>query len=953
MIDQRTHLKRLTGLFSVNHAQYKSNDYDESNTRTDFIDKFFELLDWDVRNEQGFSENYREVIREDKVKIDGQQKAPDYCFRIGGVRKFFVEAKKPGVNIKDTPEPAFQVRRYAYTAKLPLSILTNFEEFAVYDTRIKPDKNDKASAARIFYCTFREYDQHFDFIRDTFSKNAILKGSFDRYVEENKNKKGATAIDEDLLLFVEDWRVELAKNIALRNPDISIYNLNTVVQKTIDRILFLRIAESRGIEDVDLLKTMSQGINVYKHLNQLFINANIKYNSGLFKSETWIENVKIDDRILSNIIVNLYYPDCPYEFAVLPVEILGNIYEKFLGKTIHFKGVKGGHTAVIEEKPEVRKAGGVYYTPQYIVDYIVQNTVGALIKDKTPDEIAALRFVDPACGSGSFLVGAYQYLLNYHLDYYTKEKNRKAAVKKEKIYEAAHNTYRLTIAEKQQILQNNIYGVDIDSQAVEVTKLSLYLKLLENEGIEAGGQLEFDMALLPSLEDNIKCGNSLIGTDFYTATLDFDDEVARKVNCFDWEKEFPEVFSPRMSANKEKNLTTKGTKDTKEEKDGGFDAVIGNPPYVLVFDESNKKYIEDKYTQFQRNNDLYVAFIVKAISLLKQKGAFSFITPNTYLKGDYFKALREYIRQFRMNEVVDFGIKSVFKAANVFTAITNISKEKPLQKWTLKSDLDVVRGKINSSSEIFVLENLLITKLNQYTRFDDVLLIKDVGYNYWSEGRGKVRGDSIGSRVLYSGTKENDKDIPYYKGANIQKYVLSKPSQYLRHNYNKFLKENDTFRFTPELLETKPKIIYRQTSSSLIGAIDAEGYHNDKTVHLILLKDSIKVDLRYVLALFNSRLLNYCYQNATEEQGRAFAQVKTVNVKKLPFVLPDKTTHNKLVSLVDKMLELKRKEHDEPNPQVKTMIERQIGAVDGQIDEAVYRLYGLAEEEIKVVEGEG
>ncbi|GHT79388.1 adenine methyltransferase [Spirochaetia bacterium] len=919
-----------------------------------------------MRNEQGFSENYREVIREDKVKTDGQHhtrqgvQAPDYCFRTGGTRKFFVEAKKPAVNIKENSEPAYQVRRYAYTAKLPLSILTDFEEFAVYDTRIKPDKNDKASTARIFYCTFQEYEQHFDFIYNTFSKNAILKGSFDRYVEENKNKKGTTPIDEDLLVFVEDWRVELAKNIALRNADISIYNLNTLVQKIIDRMLFLRIAESKGIEDADLLKTVSACQNVYKHLNQLFINANIKYNSGLFQPETWMEQAAIDDKILSNIIVNLYYPDCPYEFAVLPVEILGNIYEKFLGKTIRFKGVKGKadgvrqHSAVIEEKPEVRKAGGVYYTPQYIVDYIVQNTVGVLINGKTPEEIAALRFVDPACGSGSFLVGAYQYLLNYHLDYYSNEKNRKAAIKKEKIYEAAHHVYKLTIAQKQQILQNNIYGVDIDSQAVEVTKLSLYLKLLENEGNEAGGQLEFDMALLPSLEDNIKCGNSLIGTDFYTqGDLGLTDEEQFKVNCFDWEKEFPDVFSSRMSANKEKNLTTKDTKITKEEKGGGFDAVIGNPPYVLVFEESNKKYIEEKYPQFQRNNDLYVAFIIKAISLLKQQGAFSFITPNTYLKGDYFKALRTFLIQYKINEVVDFGIKSVFKAANVFTAITNVSKEKPAQKWVLKSDMDVVRGKINSSSDIFALENSLITKLNQYTKFDDVLIIKDVGYNYWSEGRGKVRGDSIGSRVLYAGAKENDKDIPYYKGVNIQKYILSKPSQYLRHNYNKFLKENDTFRFTPELLETKPKIIYRQTSSSLIGAMDTEGYHNDKTVHLILLKDSIKVDLRYVLALFNSRLLNYCYQTATEEQGRAFAQVKTVNVKKLPFVLPDKTAHDKLVALVDKMLELKRKEHDEPNPQVKTVIGRQIGAVDRQIDEAVYRLYGLTDEEIKAVEGEG
>jgi hypothetical protein len=308
--------------------------------------------------------------------------------------------------------------------------------------------------------------------------------------------------------------------------------------------------------------------------------------------------------------------------------------------------------------------------------------------------------------------------------------------------------------------------------------------------------------------------------------------------------------------------------------------------------------------------------------------------------------------QFRINEVVDFGNKLVFKDANVFTAMTNVTKENPANEWTLKSGIDTVRGKINSSADVFIIGNVFLDKLNKCIKFDDVLMIKDVGYNYWSIGRGKIRGDSIGSRILYSGTRENAKDVPYYKGSNIQKYILSKPAQYLRHNFGKFLKENDIFRFTHELLETRPKIVYRQTSGSLIGAIDTEGYHNDKTVHLILLKDNTKIDLKYVLALFNSKLLNYYYQAITEEQGRVFAQVKTVNVKKLPFVVPDKARHDKLVSLVDQMLVLKKKEQAEAVPQTKTMIGRQIQAVDTQIDTLVYELYGLTEDEIKIVERE-
>ena len=219
-------LQNLKDKFEENASQYRGNLYDEAKTRLDFIDEFFKLLDWDVNNTQGYSERYREVVVEDKIKIQGGQKAPDYSFRVGPERKFFVEAKKPSVNVKTASEPAFQIRRYGYSAKLPLSILTNFEEFAVYDTRIKPEKTDDASVARIFYCTYQDYINNFEFLYNTFSRTAILKGRLDRYVEENKNKKGTSEVDKELLKTLESWREDLAKNIALNNPKISLHELN-------------------------------------------------------------------------------------------------------------------------------------------------------------------------------------------------------------------------------------------------------------------------------------------------------------------------------------------------------------------------------------------------------------------------------------------------------------------------------------------------------------------------------------------------------------------------------------------------------------------------------------------------------------------------------------------------------------------------------------------------------
>jgi type I restriction-modification system DNA methylase subunit len=433
----------LVNTFEYNIDQYKSKSYDEANTRVDFIDKFFECLDWDVRNTENCAEQYRQVVREDKVTIQGKPKAPDYSFRIYGQRKFFVEAKKPSVDIVKDSESAFQIRRYGYTANLPLSILTNFEHFIIYDTRIKPTKDDNSSVARINLYSFKDYVAKFEEIYGLFAFKSILKGSFDKFIQETKSKKGTSEVDKEFLKVIDEWRINLAKNIALRNKDLSIDELNYSIQKIIDRIIFLRISEDRQTEEYKQLFHIVEKENNYKLIDKLFKEAYKKYNSDIFRPEEFISKLSIDDNALKSIIKGMYYPDCPYEFSVLPIEILGNIYEQFLGKTIR---LTPSHQAKIEEKPEVKKAGGVYYTPQYIVDYIVKNTVGEKInelasqskaKDKQakPEDIEKIKILDPACGSGSFLIGAYDYLLRYHLDYYTANKTRiDKAIKDRKLY---------------------------------------------------------------------------------------------------------------------------------------------------------------------------------------------------------------------------------------------------------------------------------------------------------------------------------------------------------------------------------------------------------------------------------------------------------------------------------------------------------------------------------------
>jgi len=250
-------IRQLVERFEEHREAYRSGRYNETQLRREFLDPFFEALGWDIFNKQSHAEPYKDVIHEDSLLIEGENKAPDYAFRMGGTRKFFVEAKKPAVNIEFNIHPAFQLRRYAWSAKLPLGILTDFEEFAIYDCRVKPDKADKASTGRVKLLSYKDYIEKWDEIAAIFSREAVLKGSFDEYAEGMKTKKGTTEVDDAFLAEIERWRDILARNIAIRNESLSVRELNYAVQMTIDRIVFLRICEDRGVERDEQLKEIA------------------------------------------------------------------------------------------------------------------------------------------------------------------------------------------------------------------------------------------------------------------------------------------------------------------------------------------------------------------------------------------------------------------------------------------------------------------------------------------------------------------------------------------------------------------------------------------------------------------------------------------------------------------------------------------------------------------------
>ena len=907
-------ISELVKRFEQQFESYKQSAYNETLTRQDFINPFFKSLGWDVDNEQGYAEAYREVIHEDRLKISGVSKAPDYSFRlVGGKKLFFVEAKKPSVLVKEEIPPAYQIRRYGWSAKLPISIITDFEEFSVYDCTVKPNPTDKASTARIKYVTFRDYEKEFDFFWETFGKENVLKGSFDKFVKSDTHKKGTATVDKEFLQSLDEWRTYLATSIAINNKKLDEDEINFAVQQIIDRLIFLRIAEDRNVEPFGSLKQTLTG-DMYKNLFNLFKQADDKYNSGLFdfKKDRISEHLTIDNKVLKNIITDMYYPS-PFAFDAMPVEIMGTAYEQFLGKVIR---ITPAHHAKIEEKPEVRKAGGVYYTPQYIVDYIVKNTVGKLCDGKTPAEISKLKIVDPACGSGSFLIGAFQYLLDFHKNYYTQGGKISKGAKANTLTPEGN----LTTAEKKRILLNNIYGVDIDVNAVEVTKLSLLLKCMEGEteASIAHQTKMFHERVLPSLESNIKSGNSLIDTDFYSGTLDFGDE--KKIKPFNWQKGFPEVF-----------------------KQGGFDAVIGNPPYLKLTANNSEptllSYYQSKFQSYSggSSKNLFQLFLERVKNISPQ--IFSFIVPEALLTTDSNGKLREILLQsFNINSIVTFD-HFVFEDATIGTTII---------VGEIKSNEKTKIIRIDNEKKEHLIQKI---KLNKGTDTWDVSF-DDASKSVTNKmlNNSKLMGELV--EMSKGMVVKNRKDVLTEKSSrNSLPFLLGNCMNRYTYHYDKYAdyKKLEIIGGTRDFIKqtTIPRLLIRRTGKSLCSTYSNEPELIESTLYILR---SSKIDLKYLLGLLNSKVLSYYLSKRLVTNSQGFPQILMGQLEQLPIVKANEKNQDEIINLVNQLLELNKEKTDTKLQSKVLQIETKIDFCENRINQIVYQLYGLTKEEIEIVE---
>jgi len=959
-----TVVRDLVERFETNRDAYHAGSYNETQLRREFLDPLFRALGWDIDNTAGYAEAYKDVIHEDAIRIGAFVKAPDYCFRIGGARKFFLEAKKPAVDIRGGTSPAFQLRRYAWSAKLPLSILSDFEEFAVYDCRVRPAKDDPASTARVFFCTCDEFEDQWDWIASVFSREAVLKGSFDKYAEGNRTKRGTAEVDDDFLATIEAWRADLARNLALRNPQLSQRELNFAVQRIIDRIIFLRICEDRGIENYGRLQALTGGDRIYPRLCELFYHADQRYNSGLFHFRTdpsrseppdeLTASLGVDDKLLRDLLGGLYYPESPYEFSVFSADILGQVYEQFLGKVIR---LTEGHQAKVEEKPEVRKAGGVYYTPTYIVDYIVRNTVGALVDGKTPKQAEPLRVLDMACGSGSFLIGAYQYLLDWHLVWYTANDPERWARGRKPALVQTRGGWRLTIDERKRILLSNLYGVDIDAQAVEVTKLSLLLKVLEGETQQT---LQPSFALfheraLPDLGCNIKCGNSLIGSDFYQqpGLPLMDMEETLRINAFDWDgpRGFPEIM-----------------------KAGGFDAVIGNPPYLGGREWTGelwrqRPYYLRAYECMTDQYDLYGLFVQKTVGITRTGGRLGLITPNTWFNNDHYLRLREWVlARTEVRVIGDFRDVRVFRHATVLpVVVVGVRTDRPdagllceVQQFSSPSNSRVFA----SSAAIWKAFAGCVFNLSISANDIPVLRRMEVngvplgelaevrfGVKVYQRGKGvpPQSGGEAADRAFEAETRLSDEHLPYVWGEHVLPWRVQSQRAWLRYGPHLAEPRNVQLFMGPRVL------VRRILGSRLILCPVVDTMVADQLVHTVK-PAGPRADFRFLAAVLASRPLAYYLRKRFNRTEKVFPEVRVAELRSLPVPCETGTgaggdqPQQQVAALADRMLALHAQLGAAKLPQEREALQRQIEVTDQQIDRLVYELYGLTDEEIRIVE---
>lgn len=663
-------LQILVDRFTTNIEFYKDtrNAYNEHSCRIEYIDPLLKLLGWDVANEKGLAPQYREVIAEN---YSTRSDRPDYTVTLRGVPKFFVEAKKPAVDITKDAAPAVQTRKYGWNAKHKLAVLTNFEHLAIYDTCHIAHEDDGCAVARYRLYHYTEYIEKFAEISSLISRNSVYSGKFDSYLDENFPATGGHTQEVDILFLsqLNEWRVALSNELYAKGGRYaSLEVLNDVVQEFINQIVFLRICEDKNLPLYHKLKeTITDPTQLKDKLEELFRSADRRYNSGMFSGDDIIFDLSCD--VIKDIIEDLYYPQSPYLFNIIEPNLLGKIYEMFLTEQLV---LLDNNTIGLGRKKDCQNRS-VVTTPTEIVKYMVEKTLSIVCAGKTPIEILDIRVADIACGSGIFLEEAFAFLQDYCVQWYISHGQT------DHLVEIGVDLYKLSLQEKKEILCSCIYGIDIDIHAVEVAKFSLLLKLIEDETAPSVAEV---VPILPNLGSNIHFGNSLVSQS-ELAGISGAARQMMDIVPFEWN----------------------------EINDGnGFDAIIGNPPYVntegmhALLPSAEVEVYKKKYKTSHKQFDKYFIFIEQALNKIKEKGFVCYIVPNKFFKIGAGEKLRNLIaKKHMLVSLDDFGDAQLFEDKTIYSSIILLTKE---------SQPTFVYSSVDSANKLWAGEEVSSIELN-------------------------------------------------------------------------------------------------------------------------------------------------------------------------------------------------------------------------------------------------
>ncbi|MFH1591988.1 MAG: N-6 DNA methylase [Candidatus Woesearchaeota archaeon] len=918
-------LKKLVNDYNSNKEKYYKML--EANVETKLIEELFiGVLGW----------SKKDFEKQAKAKRGQKTGHADYAFKIGEKIVFYLEVKQ--VNISLDKEADKQVISYSLSKRISFAVSTNFRTLKIFCV-----EDEKNSVFRLFNSP-EEYISRFDDLyylsKESFEKNELLNRA-----SQEQRLKQRISIGKELLKDFMYARKLISDDIEANYPkEYSIENKDEIVQRILDRLIFIRRCEDIGINpnniSLEELKHLPQN-KVYSRLKDIFKVYDKVYNSGLFTpaKDNDCDKIEVNGRIMQNLTYILYESKDKrfiYNFDWIDADVLGQVYEQYLGKIL--AQTKSGRSKLKDGQVH-RKEQGIYYTPTYIVDYIVKNTIGELLKDKKI-KAKEIKILDPSCGSGSFLIKAFDYLYEFLSKY-------KDSTQHKLDFQGHHSI-------KTDILKKNIYGVDLDNKAVEITKLNLLLKAAE-----------FERRLPEELDLHIKHGNSLI-----------DDGNIAGLNAFKWHDDFQE---------------------------GSFDIVIGNPPYFnlqTLKDKVQVDFFNRTYDSYRGKADVLYLFLEKANKLLKEGGYLGFIVANYFMKSHYADKLREFITQkYQLVKILDFGSIKVFQEANVDTCILILRKHKPKKNkfWyaMLKDEkalnefmLDTTKKNDNISTSFIIKKELQDNITSKPWRFeedripgttplshicnigkgiatgnDNIFVIeKDLAKKLQLENEilDKVVEDS--SIYRYSFRLSNNLLIRTKRGTNlveypnVKKYLESK-KEIIKKRYA-VLKEGlnwyEIVRYNEDLFgsEVKEQIYAYYRSVHNKFAYSTTRYVTLTTSFAITLKPNKKINLKFLLAILNSKYIEHFAQKNAKKMGNCF-EYSSNFIGSIPIKLIEEKQQNIFIKLVDRIILLNKKIYEYGNKKTfeTAKLEEEIRKIDDEIDRKVYKLYGITDKEKQIIEG--